>query len=139
MVALFLVCIYFVMFCFLFCLQTMKKHRFPCHSVFFKSCRLKGSLVLQFHAFVLVCFSCVVCFHFKQLVCIILCLCCVFFLFSGNRMKWFSCLHLVVLFPFWLFCFEILFVFASSFLSPDTAKTDNSAKLQKKMNQNKIS
>ena len=38
------------------------------------------------------------------MICIILCLCCLVFL--ENRTKWFCCLHLVVVFPFLLFCFE---------------------------------
>ena len=49
--------------------------------------------------------------------------------FLCNKTKWFSCLHLVGLFPFW--CFVLIFCFGvSSFLSkkdkkPDTAKPQN--------------
>ena len=36
-----------------------------------------------------------------------LCLCCLVSLLKNlNRTKWFCCLHLVVIFPFLLFCFE---------------------------------
>ena len=61
--------------------------------------------------------SCVVCFHIRHLICIILCLCCLVFLVpKKNRTKWF-CLHLVVFFPFLLICFEFCLFFAFSFLS----------------------
>ena len=79
MVALFLVCFSFVLF--LVLLSDYEKC-FPCNSsVFLEFCWLKGSLLFQLLVFVLVCFSCVVCFHCKQLICMILCLCCLLFPF----------------------------------------------------------
>ena len=71
-----------------------------------------GKVVLyisQFHVLVIVCFSCVVCIHFRHLVCIIVCLCCL--VFSLNRTKWvFVCI-------LWFsFLFVVLFWILSSFV-----------------------
>ena len=87
----------FVFVLFLVCLQTMKNTVFPAILVFLVMLVLKFEVVycFQFHVYVLVCFSCVVCFQLKPLSYIILFLCCPF----GNMAKWFSFLHLVVLLP----------------------------------------
>ena len=97
----------------------------------------------MFYVFVLVCFSCVVSFQFKEFICIILFLCCCF----CHKTKWSSCLHLVVLLPFLFFgCFVLNFVFFLffSFLSkkrppkkPDTAKTQKSKNTEKKDSEKK--
>ena len=92
----FMVALFFGMFnfvivlfvCFLFCFQTIKKNIVSCNSsvffFFFQSCWLQGSLFFQFHVLVIVCFSCVACFHFEQLICIIcVCVAWVFFLKTG--------------------------------------------------------
>ena len=96
----------------------------------------------MFYVFVLVCFSCVVCFHFIELIRIILFLCCCF----CHKTKWSSWLHLVVLLPFLFFVvlFWIFLFFVFSFLSkkippkPDTAKNPknkNAEKTDQKKNQ----
>ena len=82
----------------------------------------------MFHVFVLVCFSCVVCFHLKELICIILFLC-----YFCHKTKLSSCLHRVVLLPFFCLCCFVL-NFVSSFLppkKPDTAKTPKSKNAEK--------
>ena len=90
----------------------------------------------MFYVFVLVCLSCVVSFHFKEFICIILLLCC----FFGDKTKWSSCLHLVVLLPFLflLFCFEFCLFFVVFIplkkgppKKPDTAKTQKSKTAEK--------
>ena len=68
----------------------------------------------MFNVFVLVCFSCVACFHSQEFIRITLFLCCCF----SHKTKWSSCLHLVVLLPFLFCCFVLsLFFFVFSFLS----------------------
>ena len=53
------------LFCFLFCFHRLWKTLFPCNSSVFSHVGYKVVLYfVQFHVFVLVCFSCVVCFHF---------------------------------------------------------------------------
>ena len=72
-------------------------------------------------------------FHFRHLI-VLFCVCVVWFFSFKNRTKWFCCLHLVVFFPFLLFCFEFcLFSFLSKKdpQKTDTAKTQK-AKMQKK-------
>ena len=100
--------------------------------LFFQLCWLKGSLFFMFYVFVLVCFSCVVSFHFKEFICIILFLC------FCHKTKWSSCEHLVVLVPFffWLFCFDYCLFFHSSQKKdppkkPDTAKTKKNKNAEK--------
>ena len=84
-----------------------KQHCFPCKSsVFLESCWLGGSLLLA------LCFSYFCCFvvlfvSSLQNEGVLLYVCVVCFLFC-NKTKWFSCLHLVVLF-FFLFYFQFLF------------------------------
>ena len=78
----------------------MQKSCFPAILVFFSYVGYKGSLVFVFCVFVIVCLSCVVCFHLKEFICIILFLCGFFFY---HKTKWSSCLHLVVLLPFLFF------------------------------------
>ena len=62
-------------------------------------------LVKRQFAFYVLCFcycffvSCVVCLQSKQWSCIVSCLCCLLS-FCVNKTKWFSCLHLMVLFLF---------------------------------------
>ena len=98
----------------------------------------------MFYVFVLVCLSCVVSFHFKEFICIILLLCC----FFCDKTKWSSCLHLMVLLPFLFFCcFVLNFVFFFVVFiplkkgpppKPDTTKTKkskNADKPDKKKNQ----
>ena len=91
----------------------------------------------MFYVFVLVCFSCVVSFQFKEFICIILFLCC----FFCHKTKWSSCLHLVVLLPFLFFgCFVLNFVFFFCFFIPlkkrppknRTQQKPKKAKMQKK-------
>ena len=84
-------------------------------------------MVVTRYFLVLVCFSCVVYFHFKQLICAVLCLfCLVFPLFVTGL----SGIVVCILWSSFLFCilFGILFFLFFSFLSkndqkPDTAKT----------------
>ena len=142
MLALFLVFLFCFVLCFcfcysfLFCFQSLKKGCFPCNSgVFFELCWLKGWFwVFMFYVFVLVCFSCVVSFQFKEFICIILFLCCCFFV---TRL---SGLLIYILWSFFLFCFFVvlfwilsLFVFFS-FLSkkdPPKNRTQQKPKKQK--------
>ena len=80
-IGLFLFCCFFdcVFVWFLVCFQTMIKHCFPCNSsVLFCHVGFKVVYFFQFHVFVVVCLSCVVCYQFKQLSCIMLFLCCPF-------------------------------------------------------------
>ena len=117
MLALFLVCFILLLSCFsfvsCFAFTDYEKHCFPCNSSVFSHAGYK--VVLYFFSFMFlvlfVFFSCVVCFHFRHLICIMLCLCCLVFSFlkKKNRTKWFCCLHLVVIFPFC--CFVLNFVF----------------------------
>ena len=79
----------------------------------------------MFYVFVLVCFSCVVSFQFKELICIILFLCCFVTRLSG--------LLVCILWSFFLFCFccfVLNFVFFYSSQKKTTKKTDT-AKSQK--------
>ena len=83
MLLLFLVCCLFLL-CFLLVLvllsQTMKNIVFPATLVVFSHVGYKVVFYFfQFHVLVLVCFSCVVCFHLGQLICSIMCLCCLVF------------------------------------------------------------
>ena len=55
---------FFFWFVSCFAFRLWKEHCFPCSSSDFKSCWLKGGFSVS--CFVLVCFSCVVCFHFKH-------------------------------------------------------------------------
>ena len=82
-------------------------------------------LVLAFYV------SCVVCLQSKQWI-ILFCVCVVCFFF-GNKTKWFSCLHLVDLFPFC--CFVLNFVF--HFSQAKTQKKKNTTKTKQMLNNNK--
>ena len=105
-------------------------------------------MFFQFHVWFLFVVSCVVCFHFRHLICIILCLCCLvflsdFFLGTRNRTKWFCCLHLVVFFPF--SCLVSNFVFFLFFQSSQKGPPKNrmqqktqKAKMQKKKRKNQL-
>ena len=104
MLALFLVCFYFVIVLLLFCFcfvsflfQTMTKHCLPCNSSVFELCWLQGSLFVQL-MFLLLCVFLVVFVSILNYYCTLF----------GNKTKCFSCLHIVVLFPFLLFCFDFL-------------------------------
>ena len=72
-------------FCFVSCFAftDYEKHCFPCNSSVFSHVGYK--VVLYFFSVSCFCsclfFSCVVCFHFRHLICIMLCLCCLVFLF----------------------------------------------------------
>ena len=90
----------------------------------------------MFYVFVLVCCSCVVSFQFKELICIILFLCCCFFVtrLSGLIV---CILWSFFLFCFLLFCFEFcLFLFFHSSQKKDppknrTQQKPKEAKMQK--------
>ena len=148
MLALFLVffCFCFVFLflsCFLFCFQSMTKSCFPCNSGVFWVMLVKRVVCFffMFYVFVLVCFSCVVSFHFKEFICIILFLCCFFFV---TRL---SGLLVCILWSFFLFCF-LLFCFEFCFFiplkkdppkKPDTAKTQKSKNAEKPDNKKTVS
>ena len=108
-----------LVFCFVFFLVLVpvyeKKTVFPAILVFFEFCWLKGQFDFMFYVFVLVCLSCVVSFHFKEFICIILLLC----WFFVTRL---SVLLVCILWSFFLFCFccfVLSFVFfCCSFHSP---------------------
>ena len=128
MLALFLVYVYFVLVlfsfgsCFAFADNEIRCS--PCNSSVSSHVGYRAVILFyffQFHVLVLACFSCVVCFYFRQLSYIILCLCCLFF-FCENRTKWVLLFHLVVFFPFCCFVF-LSFVFFFSFLSNKRPKT----------------
>ena len=141
MLALFLVfscfcSVFWFLSCFLFCFQTMKKSCFPCNSAVFWVMLVKR--VVWFflcYVFVLVCFSCVACFHFQEFVCIILFLCC-----CCHKIEWSSCLHLVVLLPFlfsvvlfWIFLFLLFITSPKKDLEKNRAQQKpQKAKKQKK-------
>ena len=90
----------------------------------------------MFYVFVLVCLSCVVSFHFQDLICIILLLCC----FFVTRL---SGLIVCILWSFFLFCFFVVLFWILSFFvvfiplkkgppkKPDTAKTQKSKNAEK--------
>ena len=90
----------------------------------------------MFYVFVLVCLSCVVSFHFKEFICIILLLCC----FFVTRL---SGLLVCILWSFFIFCFLLFcFEFCLFFVvfiplkkgppkKPDTAKTQKSKNAEK--------
>ena len=130
-----------LVFCFVFFLVLVpvyeKKTVFPAILVFFEFCWLKGQFDFMFYVFVLVCLSCVVSFHFKEIhlyyFASVLIFC--------DKTKCSSCLHLVVLLPFLflLFCFEFcLFLLFFSFPSKkDPPKNRTQQKPQKtKMQKN---
>ena len=145
MLALLLVvpCCFLVLFLVLLSVYEIK-HCFPCNSgVCLKLSWLKCSLFFMFNVFVLAFrIYCVICLQSKQLSCIVLCLCCLFSSFV-NKTKWFSSLHLVVLFLFWLFCVHDFAFYCFLFLSrnrppkQDTAKktNQNAEKKDKQKNQ----
>ena len=55
--------------------------------MFFKSCWLLGNYrFFSFMPLFLFVFSCVLCFHFRHLICIMLCLCCLAFLFLTKKL-----------------------------------------------------
>ena len=100
----------------------------------------------MFYVFVLVCFSCVVSFHFEEFICIILLLCCCF----CHKTKWSSRWHLVALLPFLFFVgFVLNFVFFCFFIplkkrppkktghgkNPKKAKTQKNRKKKKQLAQ----
>ena len=121
---------YFVLvsflFCFLFAFTNYERHCFPAILVFLSHVGYKVVIFFSVHVLVIVFSSCVVCFYFRHLICIILCLCCLVFSFK-NRTKRFCCLHLVVFFPFLLFCFELhLFLFFIPLNKKDPPKTGHS-------------
>ena len=130
-------CFWYLCLLFLFCFflvlvllsQTMKNTVFPAILGFFSHVGYKVVFIcFQFHVLVLVCFFCVVCFHFRQLICIILCLCrLVFFLEAGRGGLLFAYCSLLAVFVvlFWIvfFCF--------SFLSKNDPKTQQKTKRNK--------
>ena len=128
MLALFLVSVSFVFVSFLVCFQTIKT-LFPCSSSVFSHVGYKAVYFLSFMVLFLFVSSCVVCFHFKQLTCMSLCLCCLFlsvFFVAGLSgfviyILW-LCFFVVVL--FWIFVLFIVFCCQSSQKrpkKPDTA------------------
>ena len=104
MLALLLVCYYFVvvlfLFCFLICFQTMKKHCFPCNSSVFSYVG-KRSFILMVYDFVLVFLVLFVCNLNNEVA--LFCVCVVCFLFV-TRLSGFlvcilwSCFFFVALF-----------------------------------------
>ena len=70
-----------VLFCFASCFAFTDYANtvFPAILVFY-SCWLQGSFFVLFHVLVIVCFSCVVCFHIRQLI-VLFCVCVLFFFF----------------------------------------------------------
>ena len=60
------------------------------------------------------------------------CVCVVCFLFFVNKTKWFSGLHLVILFVFWLFCVHFSFLSKKAPENPDTSENQKQTKMQKK-------
>ena len=131
MLALFLVCCVLFLSCFVLFLvllsQTVKSC-FPCNSSVFQSCCLQSSFTCFFFSFrflfVFVVFSCVVCFHFGHLICIILWLCCLVFSLK-NRTKWFCCLHFVVFIPFCCFVLNFVFFHSSKKRPPKNGHSKN--------------
>ena len=85
MLALFLVCFILFLSCFrfvsCFAFTDYEKHCFPCNSSVFSHIGYKVVYIFSVSCLVLVSFSCVVCFHFRHFICIILCLCCRVFSF----------------------------------------------------------
>ena len=117
MLALFLVCFILLLFCFsfvsCFAFTDYEKHCFPCNSSVFSHAGYKVVLYFfQFHVFfacLFFCF-CVVCFHFRHLICIMLCLCCLVFFFLITGLSGFVVCILWSSFLL-LFCFEFCLFF----------------------------
>ena len=127
---LFCSCLVFVLFLVLLS-QTMKKNTvFPVIVVYFSHVACKVVLYFSVSGFGSCCFfvSCVVCFHFRHLICIVLWLCCLVFSLTKTGLSGFvvCILHLVVFFPFC--CFVLNFVFFLFFHSSkkDPQKTGHS-------------
>ena len=111
---LFLFCVFVLCFCFVL-LSVYDKNCFPCNSGV--SWVMLVKRVVWF-----LCFMFLFLFVFLVLFLSILknsfvlrCFCVVFFC---HKTSWSSCLHLVLLFSFLLFCFEFLFVFFFCFFIP---------------------
>ena len=97
------------------------------YSVLFELCWLKGSC-LSFMIWFLLCFFFLVLFVCSQnnevvVLCVsVVCFC--------GKTTWFYCLHLVVLFPLLLYCFEFLLL-VFSFLSRDQKRTQQKPEIPK--------
>ena len=94
----------------------------------------------MFYVFALACLSCVVSFHFKEFICIILLLCC----FFVTRLSGFL---VCILWSFFLFCFLLFcLIFFVVFIplkkgppkKPDTAKTQKNKNAEKPDKKNKL-
>ena len=135
MLALFLVCfvLFLSCFCFVSCFAFTdnEKHCFPCNSSILSHVGYKVVLYYSVTCFCSCLFFLCCLFPFRHLICIMLCLCCLVFFFK-NRAKWFCCLHLVVIFPFWLFRVEFCLSFVFSVLSKEDPKKPETAKTPKK-------
>ena len=96
---------------------------------FFQSCWSQGSfIVFQFHDFVLVCFFLVLFVSISD-IWFVLCCVCVVWLFSFfyiHRTKWFCCLYLVVIFPFFVLFWILSFLFFHSSQKKTPQKTGHS-------------
>ena len=151
MLALFLVCFILLLSCFCFvscfaCTDYLKhcfRQCFPCNSSVFRHVGYKVVLYCFSFMFLLlfVClfvfFSCVVCFHFRHLICIMLCLCCLVFSFLKPGLSgfvvcilWSSFLFVVL---YWIFVFFWFFIPLKKRppKKPDTAKTQKSKNAEK--------